>query len=158
MADLRTAKTGKTMVGGRAKCYINGELVGIFESCNTTRTYGTEAIHTLGKYGPQEIVYTSAEQVNVSCSGFRVVDASVHSLKGGSVPTVGQLLTFEAFDIVVIDRQSGKTVRVISGCVPTNDGDNFNSKATSKITVNYVGLLTHDEFGDQAESDTTSFP
>jgi hypothetical protein len=158
MADLRTAGTSKTMSGGRGKCYVNGVLVGIFESCNTSRSYGTEAIHTLGKFGPQEVVYTSAEQINVSCSGFRVIDAGVHTLKGGSVPTVGQLLTFEPFVISIVDRQSGKTVRVVEGCVPTQDNDNFNAKATSKVTINYVGTVTYDESGPQNEGDTPSFP
>lgn len=158
MADLRTAKMPKTMVGGRAKVYVNNTLIGIFENCNTTRTYGTEAIHTLGKYGPQEIVYTSAEQVNVTCSGFRVVDSGVHTLKGGSVPTVGELLTFEPFQIVVVDRQSGKNVRVVDGCLPASDNDNFSAKATSKININYVGTVTWDEKNDQAEGDTPSFP
>ena len=69
----------KTMVGGRAKVFVKGELIGIFENCNVTRNYGTETIHTLGQYGPREVVYTSAESVNVACSGFRIIDSGVHT-------------------------------------------------------------------------------
>lgn len=158
MADLRKPNSSKTMVGGRAKVYIGQTLIGIFDSCSTSRSYGSEVVHTLGKYGPQEVVYTSAEAVNVSCSGFRVVDTGVHTLGGGQVPTVGQLLSFEPFTISVIDRQSGKTVRVVEGCVPTTDNDNFNAKATSKVTINYTGTVTYDESGPQNEGDATTFP
>jgi len=145
-----------TVVGGRAKVFVDGVLVGIFESCVTTKNFGTEAIHTLGKYGPQEIVYTSVEAVNVNCSGFRVVGAGVHTLP--KVPKVQDLLNFQPFTITVVDRQTGKTMRTVQGCVPTSDNDNFNAKATSRVNVSYIGTLAFDESGDQGEGGATTFP
>lgn len=146
----------KTVTGGRAKVFVDGVLVGIFDSCTTSKNFGIETIHTLGKYGPQENVYTSVEAVNVSCTGFRVVGSGVHTLP--KVPKVQDLLNFNPFTITVVDRQTGKTIRTIQDCTPSNDNDNFNAKATSKVSVNYIGILAFDESGDQGEGGSTTFP
>ena len=146
----------KVVTGARAKIYVDNQLVGIFESCTTSKSIGTEPIHLLGKYGPDEIAITSAEAVNVSCSGFRVVGNGIHVLP--KVPMVQDLLNFQPFTITIVDRQTGATMKTILGCVPNSDNDNYNAKATSRVTVNYIGLLASDESGAQSEGGAVSLP
>lgn len=133
----------KTMTGARAVVKVNGSIVGIFETCTYNRSYGTEAIHILGQYSAVEIPYTSAEAVTLSCSGFRVVDFGV--FVGPGVPTIGELLNFEPMTVDVTDRQSGKIILSATGVVPNGDNGNFNARATSRVTVNYIGLIVDDE-------------
>lgn len=147
---------GKVMVGGRAKVYVDNKLVGIFESCTVSNTTGTEAIHLLGRFGPDEIAITSQEAVNVACSGFRVVDQGVHVLP--KVPKVQDLLNFQPFTIAVTDRQTGKTIEVVLGVVPSTNNRNYNAKATSRVQINYIGLVNADESGGQSEGDAVSLP
>lgn len=146
----------KVVVGGRAKVYVDNQLVGIFDSCTVSKNIGVEPIHILGKYGPDEITITSQDAVNVACSGFRVVGNGVHVLP--KVPKVQDLLNFEPFTIAVVDRQTGETMATVLGCVPTTDNTNYNARATSRVNVNYTGLLLSDESGDQGEGDAVSLP
>jgi hypothetical protein len=140
----------QTMTGARAKVYVNNQLVGIFESCTVANTTGTEAIHLLGRYTPDEIAITSREAVNVTCAGFRVVGFGITTLP--AVPTVQNLISFEPFTITVVDRQTGNTIETILGCVPTSSNVNYNAKATSRVNISYMGIRSSDEAGDQDES------
>lgn len=140
----------KTVTGSRAIVKVKGNVVGIFETCTFNRSYGTEAIHVLGRFSPVEIPYTSAEAVTLNCSGFRIVGNGVHVLP--SVPKVQDLLNFEPFEITVTDRQSGKVILTAHNCVPNGDNVSHNARATSRVTVNYMGTIMDDEEGTQDES------
>jgi hypothetical protein len=85
---------GKVLTGNRAKVYVDGKLVGIFDSCNYSSALGTEDIFIL----------------------------------------------------------------TVLGCVPTNTGENYNAKTTSKISIGYKGLRGFDESGDSDESDAADLP
>lgn len=146
-----------TVTGGRAKLYIDNQLAGIFESVSYNKNLGTEAIHTLGKFGPQEIVINSQEAISLTCSGFRVVDYGATIL--GKFPKLADLLTYVGVTITVVDRQTGKTMMTAVGCVPNAENGGFNARATSRITVNYVGMLITDESTvNDGESGSTTFP
>ncbi len=139
----------KVVTGSRAKVYIDNKLVGIFESCTIANATGTEAIHLLGRYTPDEITITSKEAVNVTCASFRVVGQGKHVLP--KVPKVQDLLGFNPFTITVVDRQTGATMETILGCVPSSDNTNYNAKATSRVNINYIGIRASDESGAQDE-------
>lgn len=146
----------KVVTGGRAKVYVDNQLVGIFESCTVSNTTGTEPIHLLGRYSPDEIAITSQEAVNVNCSGFRVVGAGKHTLP--KAPKVQDLLNFEPFTIVITDRQTGATMETILGVVPNSNNTNYNAKATSRVNISYIGILNSDESGAQDEAGAVSLP
>lgn len=145
----------KTVVGARAKVYVDNKLVGIFESVSVANATGTEAIHLLGRYSPDEVVITSKEAVRITCAGFRVAGNGKHVLP--KVPKVQDLLGFQPFTITIVDRQpdaAGKpvTLETILGCVPGDDNTNYNAKATSRVNITYIGIRASDESGAQDES------
>ena len=139
----------KVLTGARAKVYVNNQLVGIFETATYNMNIGTEPIHLLGRYSPDEITPTSYEAVTISCSGFRVVGQGPHVLP--AVPKLQDLLTLEGVTLAIVDRQSGDTILTAIGCVPNSYNGNHNARATSRITINYTGLRLSDESGDQDE-------
>lgn len=144
------------MVGARAKIFIDNVLVGIFETCSYNTNIGVEAIHLLGRFGPDEITPTSYEAVTLNCSGFRVVSSGVHVLP--KFPKLQDLLTLEAVTISVVDRQTKLTILTAIGCVGTSMNGNHNARATSRVTVNYTGLRLSDENGAQDEGGAVSLP
>lgn len=146
----------KVMTGARAKVYIDNQLVGIFETCSYNSNIGVEPIHLLGRFSPDEITPTSYEAVTLSCSGFRVVGAGVHTLP--KFPKVQDLLTLEAVTIAVVDRQTRQTILTAIGCVGNAQNGNHNARATSRVTINYTGLRLSDESGAQDEADAVSLP
>jgi len=139
----------KVVTGARAKVYVDNQLVGIYETATYNVNIGTEPIHLLGRYSPDEITPTSYEAVTISCSGFRVVGQGPHVLP--KVPKLQDLLNLEAVTLAVVDRQTGETMLTAIGCVPNSYNGNHNARATSRITVNYTGLRLSDESGAQDE-------
>jgi len=139
----------KVMTGGRAKLFVNNQLVGIYETCTYNMNIGTEPIHLLGRFSPAEITPTSYEAVTISCSGFRIVGQGPHVLPG--VPKLQDLLALEGVTIAIVDRQTGQAILTAIGCVANSYNGNHNSRATSRITVNYTGLRISDESGAQDE-------
>jgi hypothetical protein len=139
-----TATTGgKVITGARAIVSVNGNIVGIFESCTVANSLGTEPIFILGRHSPDEIAITSSEAVNVTCSGFRVLGAGVHTLP--AVPLVQDLLLFDPFTITVVDRSTQEVLETILGCVPSSNNTNYNAKATSKVNITYIGIISYNE-------------
>jgi len=147
----------KTMTGARAKVRVDGEVVGIFETCQYGANIGTEAIHLLGRYSPDEISITSYEAVQVACSGFRVIGQGVHVLP--KAPKVQDLLQFETVQLEVEDRQTEQPVAIIKNCVPSSWGEAQQAKGTTRINITYIGTILSDEDGDQDESNgATTLP
>ena len=146
---------GKVMTGARAKVYVDQELVGIFESCNWNQNFGNEAIHILGRFSPDEISITSSEAVPVNCSGFRVVGQGVHVLP--KVPKIQDLLDLEDIVLQVVDRQTATTLMTVLGCKAVGHSGGVQARATSRVTINYLGTRMQDEDGDQDESASAAF-
>ena len=147
---------GKVLTGNRAKVYVAGALVGIFDSCNYSSSLGTEDIFILGATSAREIAINSQEIVALNCSGFRVVGNGVHVLP--RFPKLADLMSFEPFTISVVYRKTGEQVLTVLGCVPTTNGENYNAKTTSKIQVSYKGIRGFDESGDSDEMDAADLP
>ena len=111
----------------------------------------------LGRYSPDEISITSYEAIQVSCSGFRILDQGVHVLP--AAPKLQDLLNFETVQLEVEDRQSGSNIMIVKNCVPSNWSEAQQAKGTTRINISYIGTVLSDESGDQEESDgATSLP
>lgn len=147
---------GKVLTGNRAKVFVDGKLVGIFDSCNYSSSLGVEPIFILGATAAREIAINSQEVVNLNCSGFRVVGNGVHVLP--KFPKLADLLNFTALTLSVVDRATGVQVLTALNCVPSTTSENYNAKTTSKIQITYVGIRGFDESGDSDEADAADLP
>lgn len=146
----------KTLTGPRAVVSVDNQVVGIFESCTYGANIGTEPIHILGRFGADEIAPTSYEAVTVNCSGFRVVDQGVHVLP--KMPRLQDLLNLGPVAISIRDRQTGKLIMNAIGCIPNSYNTGVNARASSRVSITYVGLKVTDEAGDQEEGGATTLP
>ncbi len=146
----------KVLTGGRAVVSVDNAVVGIFESCSWGANIGTEPIHILGRFGPAEITPTSYEAVSINCNGFRVVGNGAHVLP--KFPKLQDLLQLGPVTISIRDRQTGELIMTAIGCIANSYSTGVNARATSRLSVNYVGLKVTDESGDQEESGATSLP
>ena len=149
----------KTMVGARAKIFVDNVLVGLFDSCDYSVSIGTEPIFLLGRYSAAEIVPTSYEIVTLNCSGFRIIGNGGHILP--KVPKLQDLLNLENITISVTDRQGAactEPILVAQNCIATSYGTGYSAKSTSRIRITYQGTAVHDESGAQDEGDATNLP
>lgn len=138
----------QTLTGARVELFVPNQvgtlvLAGIYDTVSKNVSLGTEGVWTLGQYSAHEIPITSYELVTLNCSGFRVLDHGVTII--GNFPTLADLLNFNSVTLKVVDRQSGKTVMVVTGAVPNANTENHNIKATSKVSLSYVGIAAFSE-------------
>ena len=147
----------KILTGARVKIYVQNQLVGVFETCSYSMSYGTEAIHLLGSYAAQEILINSSEAIQITCGAFRLVGQGPHVLP--AVPKLSDLLSFESVTLAVVDRQSGETILTAIGCVPNSYSGNHNARASSRVSITYMGLVITDESSQgDAESNNVTLP
>ncbi len=145
----------KVMTGARAQLMIvdpntqEGRVVGIFNNVSYGLTYGAEPIFLLGRYSPDEIVYTSQEAVAVTASGWRVIDSGPHALV--KVPKLADLLNHEYLELAIFDRQTNKRIAKIHSVRPTSYNTTLANRQPEEISVTFMGLLLDDESTENAE-------
>ena len=156
----------KTMSGARAKVGIynaqTGETKFIGSAFNVSYgvTYDFQPAYVLGRYSAAELAYTAVEVVNISMSSWRSFGHGWH--KEAQLPPVQNLLTYEAIELVITDRQQealgGTDPRIakIRYVLPTSGAGGYQSRQLSEMTHSYVGLLVDDEDVTNAEHPTAA--
>jgi hypothetical protein len=149
----------KVFNGAQALMYVDGILVGLFDSCTYTVNITTEAIHILGRYSAAEITPTAYEAVDVNCSGFRIIGNGGHKLP--KFPKLQDILNLETITLTLVNRKGGPQaapIMVVENCVPTSLGNGAQAKSTSRIQVSYRGTKASDEDGIQDEGGAANLP
>jgi hypothetical protein len=140
---------GKTMTGARAQLLIvdpntgEGRVMGIFNNVSVGLTFGAEPIFLLGRYSPDEIVYTSQEAVAVEASGWRVIGHGPHT--DPKVPRLQDLLQHEYIELAIFDRQTNQRIAKIHSVRPTAWSTTITNRQPEEVRVTFMGLLIDDE-------------
>src|SRR6185436_6968277 len=135
----------KTMSGARAKVAIvdpttgQAKVVGIWNNFSYNVNHDVQPAFILGRFSAAELVTTGVEPVSITAGGWRVVDHGPYA--EGRLTNVKDLLTQEYLVLSVIDRQTGKTIAKIHGCLPTGFSSGLSSRQLQESTNTYMGLL-----------------
>ncbi len=161
--------SSNTVTGARLKMAIiqagKSRYVGLFQSFSYGLNYTAEPIYTLGNHAPVEIIYTSQDAVQISATGWRVVEHGPH--QDMAVPHLQDLLLHEYIELMIEDRQSkekGKPDQIarvakFRNCRPIGYSTSVNARGAEEVTVNFLCTRVDDESGDNHESATApSFP
>jgi hypothetical protein len=160
----------KIMHGARAQVSIQDPntgasgIIGIFNSVSYGMTLDVSEVNLLGRFTAAELVYTGAETINVTASGYRAIDNGPHV--AGFIPTISKLLTHEYITLTIIDRQSGAIIATISQVRPTGYSTGVNARSLEEVTFSYKGIFVEDEstsapgnkFGSNTEPNGANFP
>lgn len=133
------------LTGARAKVLINGNLVGLFSNCSWSLRQEKVPNFILGRYNPAEITPTSQEAVNITLTGYRVVDAGPYVVADATL--LKNLLTEEDFNVVVLDRQTGQAIFTANGCRVLGWSSGVAAKGVSDLRIEILGLVGEDEYG-----------
>lgn len=140
----------RVMTGARAILSVGGEKMGVFNNFSYGQQFDVEHAYILGRFNPDEIVYTAMGPVSCQASGWRVIDQGPHVQ--GKVPKLQDLLTHDYITLTVVDRQSNKTIAQISQVRPTGYNTQVSSRQAEEVSISFTGLIVQDESG--AQSDT----
>lgn len=139
----------KVMSGARAKVAIvdpatgQAKVVGIWNNFSYSVNHDVQPAFILGRYSAAELSTTGVEPVSITAGGWRVIDHGPYA--DGKLTNVKDLLTQEYLVLSVIDRQSGKKIATIHGCLPTGFSSGLSARQLQESTNTYMGLLLDDE-------------
>lgn len=140
----------KIMNGARAKFGIidpatdEATYIGIFNNVSYGLTYDAQPVYILGSYGPVEIDYTAQEPVNITASGWRVIDHGAQ--KDGRVPLLQDLLRHEYLTLTVVDRNDPtRNIAVFKNVRPTGYSTSISARNLEEVTVTFVAIAVDDE-------------
>jgi hypothetical protein len=148
------------MSGARARLGIfnpatgKTKTVGIFNNVSYGITYDTQPAYILGRYSASEIDYTAMEVVNVTASGYRVIDHGPHAEAG--VPRLQDLLTHDYLTIAIMDRQRESqggdgTIMKLHSVRPTGYSTTISARNLEEISISFVGIVIDDESTQNTE-------
>jgi hypothetical protein len=139
------------LTGARAKILINGKLVGLFSQCSWSVNQDKQPAFILGRYNPAEITPTTQEPVRMTLNGYRVVEAGPYRVANATL--LKNLLNEEDFTVAVLDRQTGKTIFMATGCRVQGWSSGVASRGVSDIRIEIVAAKGEDEYGLAAGGD-----
>lgn len=129
---------------------------GIYESINYGLSLDTQTPFILGRWTAASIDYTAVEPIQITCTGWRVVDHGPFT--DGGMPRTQDLLTAQYLQLILTDRKTGKSVGVISDVRATSFSTGVAARQLSQLTVTYIGLmLSSDESVDNSEPASSTF-
>lgn len=158
------ASKPKLMHGARAIMAVAGQVVGIFQSVNYQYALDVQVANILGRYTAAASEYTGVEPVQVSCTGWRVIDNGPFAVIGKNgerlVPRLQDIVSAEDITITIYDRQDPtKKILEVLQCKSQGVSGGYSARSLSEISVNFIGLAMTDENApEQGEVGGTSLP
>ena len=135
------------LTGPRAKVFINSNPAGLFTSVTWSNRQEKIPTHIIGRYNPAEIVPTSQDAIQLSLSGYRVIDSGPYQALHATA--LRDLLHEEDFSIAIQDRQTGKIIFQVVGCRVQGWSSGVNARAISDIRLDVIGIRADDEYTSQ---------
>lgn len=150
----------KVLHGARAVLWIGTAAIGIFNNVQYGVNYDVSPVYILGRASAAELPYTGMEVVEITCSGFRILDfgpfAVIDKATGASlVPKLQDILTYQDITVSLHDRletdpEKG-TIMVVTNVKPRGFSSSVGARGLQEMTVNLVGLHLADEAGANNE-------
>lgn len=153
----------KVMTGPRAVLWIGSSAIGIFNNVSYGVQYDLSPVFILGRTAAAEIDYTGMEVVQLTASGFRIMEngpfAVVDKDSGASlIPKLQDVLNYQDIVISLHDRlETDPTKGVImelTNCKPQGFTSSVGARGLQEITVTFLGIHLSDESGSNAEDPT----
>jgi hypothetical protein len=150
--------TPKIIHGARAILNVGSTPVGIFTNVSYGLIYDAQPAYILGRFGPVELAYTGQEPIQVTASGWRVLNHGPHSVDV-QVPKLQDLLLHNDITLSISDRQNPtQNLMSVTGVRPTGYTTTISSRQLQEITVTFVGLVLNDESASMSETSAAVFP
>ncbi len=150
-----------TIHGARAIVHIIGEdgtdaEVGVFNSVSYSVGITVVPVEVLGSLLPVELCQTGEDVIQLTCSGFRVLNAGPYV--SSKVPTVSELLRYDGVTLTIYDRQQSvgatrnlQAIFNVKNAKCTGYRTTHNAKGLSDMEVTYMGIVGTDETATQSD-------
>ena len=144
----------KVMSGARAKIGFMTKTkttyFGIYNNFSYSVRYDVAPAYILGRYSAASLDYTSAEIVQCTAVGYRVINHGPHT--DGQLPKLADLLTHDSIVLLCLDRLNpSKAIATITDVRPAGYSTSIAARQLEDVSMQYVGILCDDEDTDNEE-------
>jgi hypothetical protein len=153
----------KVLHGARAVLWIGSTAVGIFNNVSYGVTYDISPVYILGRTGAAELAYTGMEVIQVTASGFRILEngpfAVVDADSGSSlIPKLQNILNYQDLTVSLHDRLETDPAKGIimelTNVKPQGFTSSVGARGLQEMTCTFLGLHLADESGSNNEDPT----
>lgn len=131
---------------------VKNQVVGRAQSLDGRRSFGTEGVYEIGSIMPQEHINNRYEGT-IALERFLIKKADL--AKVGMAALGEEILATPVIDIEVIDKVSGRIVRVYRGCTAVDYSENFRVGAIAGEHATFQ-YLSSDRGGDDGDTSYNS--
>lgn len=151
----------KVLSGARMVLWSGSSALGIFNNVSYGVSYDIAPVYILGRTAAAELIYTGAEVVQVTASGFRVAEngpfAVVDKSTGSSlVPKLQDILDYQDLVISLHDRletdPAKSVIMELTNVKPQSFSSSVGARALQDMTVVFHGIHFSDESGSNNEA------
>jgi hypothetical protein len=118
----------QVVTGNILQLVIGGKTIGLAQTVDGRRSFGTEPVHGIGNFMPVEHVQLRYDGT-LTVDSFFIRIADLRSL--GLVAVGSDILTLGVIDILVIDTVANKVVRQYVGCTCSDFTETMRANAIS---------------------------
>lgn len=121
------SQTNQQVVTGNVlQLVINGKVVGLAQSADGRRSFGTEPVHGIGDFMPREHVQLRYDGT-ITVDRFFIRTEDLRSL--GLAALGKDVLDLGVVEMLVVDRVTGKTLRKYTGMTISDYTETFRANA-----------------------------
>ena len=138
MASLQNQKT---VSGNMIQLKVKGIVIGRAQNLDPRVSYGTEGVYEIGSIMPQEHIHLRYEGV-FSLERYLMTEQDL--AQAGLIGLGEDILEMDIIDVEIINKTTGKTLRVYRGCTFTDYTNTFRVGAIAgeNATVQYLSIDT----------------
>lgn len=138
MADINSQKV---ITGNVINIKIDSKVVGLIQTGDGRRTFGTEGVYGVGNFMPTEHVQLRFDG-SFTVDKFYIRDKSLEEL--GLAKVGSDILQLGVLDVEIVDVVKGKTLRVYKNCTVSDYSETFRANAISgeNATFHYLECVT----------------
>lgn len=116
----------QVVTGNVLQLVINGKIVGLAQSADGRRSFGTEPVHGIGDFMPREHVQLRYDGT-ITVDRFFIRTEDLRSL--GLAALGKDVLDLGVVEMLVVDRVTGKTLRKYTGMTISDYTETFRANA-----------------------------
>lgn len=141
-----------TITGARCLFKVNGVVQGMFTDVNFGQDYSAEDLYVIGRLPAADIVYTAANTITVSATGYRSFNNGAFVV--AAMPTINQMRSFSDISLEIEDVNNKKGIFNVFHVKPLGYGSRASARGVMEMTINFRGLLAGDESQPNGNDDS----
>jgi hypothetical protein len=129
-------------------------VLGMFTDVSWGQGYSEQELFVLGRYSAADIVYTAANTINVSATGYRAYEKGAFQVAG--LPTIQELAAYKGLTLEIEFSGKNNGILKVFDVKPIDYSSRVSARGVVEMTINFKGITATDESDAATQNDDSS--